>query len=81
MRNGIKSIAVIHDSFGTHACNTQKARGLLNGSFVDMYVENDVIADFKTYNEERLMTEIDVELPERGSLDLEQVRNSPYLFG
>ena len=81
LRNGIKSIAVIHDSFGTHACNTQKARGLLNGSFVDMYVENDVIADFKTYNEERLMTEIDVELPERGSLDLEQVRNSPYLFG
>lgn len=76
----IASIAVIHDSFGTHAGKTEKMRGLLLGSFVDMYTEHDVITDFKEYNEERLMIEIDVPVPPKGDLDLEEVRNSLYCF-
>ncbi|QZI86108.1 DNA-directed RNA polymerase [Vibrio phage 15E36.1] len=77
---GISSIAVIHDSFGTHAGKTEVLRQQLLGSFVDMYQQNDVITDFKEYNEERLMIEIDVEVPQKGDLDLEEVRNSPYCF-
>ena len=77
----IHSIAVIHDSFGTHAGNMHIFKPLLNNSFVDMYQEHDVITEFKEYNEERLMMEIDVELPAKGNLDLEEVRNSTYLFG
>ena len=77
----IESIAVIHDSFGTHAGNTAALRVQLSGAFVDMYQENDVITQFKEENEERLMVEIDVEMPTRGSLDLEEVRDSLYCFG
>lgn len=79
-RAGLNSIAVIHDSFGTHACDTELLRSLLSGSFVDMYIEFDVIAQFKEHNEQLLMTELDVELPESGTLNLEEVRTSPYCF-
>ncbi|AHN84679.1 RNA polymerase (endogenous virus) [Gutovirus Vc1] len=79
-RAGIKAIAVIHDSFGTHAGKTEELRSLLINSFVDMYLEHDVITNFKEENEERLMIEIDVEIPEQGDLDLEEVRLSPYCF-
>ncbi len=60
---------------------TEELRSLLLGSFVDMYQENDVITQFKEYNEERLMIEIEVEVPAKGDLDLEEVRKSPYCFG
>ncbi|CAM0028671.1 RNA polymerase [Vibrio phage D530] len=76
----IGSIAVIHDSFGTHAGRTEELRTLLINSFVDMYLEHDVITAFKEYNEERLMIEIEVVVPAKGDLDLEEVRNSPYCF-
>ncbi|ARB11232.1 DNA-directed RNA polymerase [Marinomonas phage CPP1m] len=78
---GIADIAVIHDSFGTHACHTKKARSILNNTFVDMYQENDVIAGFKEAAEGQIKDKIDVELPEYGTLDLEVVRDSEYLFG
>lgn len=77
----IKDIAVIHDSFGTHAGRTEELRAKLSGAFVDMYQENDVITNFKEENEERLMIEIDVEIPNIGTLDLEEVRDSLYCFG
>ena len=79
--SGIKSIALIHDSFGTHAGNTELLRSLLVNSFVDMYRDNDVITKFKEENEERLMIEIDVEMPTIGNLDLEVIRGSKYCFG
>lgn len=79
--NEITSLAFIHDSFGTHAGKTAKLRKLLSGAFVDMYQQNDVITNFKEENEERLMMEIDVEMPELGHLELEEVRNSLYCFG
>lgn len=79
-RADIKSIAVIHDSFGTHAGKTSLLRKLTSGSFVDMYIEHDVIEEFKLYNEERLMIAIETEEPPKGTLDLEEVRESLYAF-
>ncbi|CAM0028180.1 RNA polymerase [Vibrio phage D529] len=79
-RAGLNSIAVIHDSFGTHAGNTEKLRKLLIDSFVDMYLTFDVITNFKEENEARLLIAIEVEVPEKGDLDLEIVRTSPYAF-
>lgn len=80
-QQGINSISVIHDSFGTHACDTDKLRKILVDTFVDMYTEHDVIKDFKEHNEEVHCMVIDVPEPERGSLDLEVVRQSKYCFG
>lgn len=78
--NGIDSIAVIHDSFGTHACDTEKLRGLLSGAFVKMYEENDVILQFKEHNEDVLLTVFEVDLPTKGNLDLQEVLVSSYCF-
>ncbi|QBJ01030.1 DNA-directed RNA polymerase [Aeromonas phage MJG] len=78
--NGINSIAVIHDSFGTHAGNTEMLRRLLIDSFVDMYQEHDVIADFYDMQCERLVEDLGIELPAKGTLDLELVRTSKYIF-
>ncbi|QHB42723.1 DNA-directed RNA polymerase [Vibrio phage VP-HS15] len=78
--NGITSIAVIHDSFGTHAGNTELLRLHLSGSFVQMYEENDVIKDFIEYNEALILTEIEATVPEKGELDLQEVLKSLYCF-
>lgn len=77
---GIKNIAVIHDSFGTTAGFTVQLRELLAGSFVRMYQEHDVISDFKSYNEERLLMALATPLPTKGDLDLNDVMKSEYCF-
>jgi len=77
---GINSIAVIHDSFGTYAAQTPALRKALVDSFVDMYLEHDVLTDFKEYNEGLICAEIEVDTPAPGDLDLEDVRRSVYAF-
>ncbi|AWD90592.1 DNA-dependent RNA polymerase [Pseudomonas phage Njord] len=77
---GITSIAVIHDSFGTHAGNTERMRKLLINSFVDMYQNHDVIRDFYEAQCERVKCDLELDLPAVGTLDLETVRHSKYIF-
>jgi DNA-directed RNA polymerase len=79
-KHGIDDIAVIHDSFGTYACDTEVLRDCLRETLVDMYEENDVLQDFKEYNECRILEPIDVEVPERMGLDLNEVKKSEYCF-
>ncbi|ATW58212.1 RNA polymerase [Pseudomonas phage uligo] len=78
--HGITSIAVIHDSFGTHAGNTELLRKLLINSFVDMYLSHDVIKDFYEAQCDRMMVDLELDLPAVGTLDLETVRSSQYIF-
>jgi DNA-directed RNA polymerase len=77
---GIDYLAVIHDSFATHAARTDELARLLRDTFVDQY-DGDLLSQFRD--------EIAANLPEGwelppppalGSLDLEEVRHSPYLF-
>lgn len=79
-RAGINSIAVIHDSFGAHAGRTTEARKLLINSFVDMYLEHDVLEELMYSVEAVIGKDLELELPEMGNLDLEEVRNSEYGF-
>ena len=78
---GFSGIAVIHDDFGTHACDTPKLRDLLRETFVKLYDENDVLAQFIEHNEALLLEEIDIDLPVPGELNIKDVLNSPYAFG
>lgn len=79
--NGIESIAVIHDSFGTHAGNTDKLRALLSSSLVDMYSEHDVIRNFITEVEDKTLLDLShIEVPIAGSLDLQEINQSIYAF-
>ena len=78
---GFSGIAVIHDDFGTHACDTPKLRDLLRKTFVQMYDENDVLAQFIEHNESLLLEEIPIELPLSGTLNIKDVEKSDYAFG
>lgn len=78
---GLQSVAVIHDSFGTHAANTGKLRELLSGSLVDMYESHDVIKGFLSEVEGELLEPLeDVVPPSPGKLELRQVCESAYAF-
>lgn len=77
---GIRSFSLIHDSYGTHAGNAWMLAQALRSEFVEMYKE-DVLAVFKTELERQLPigTILD-ELPPKGTLDLEAVKESMYFF-
>lgn len=81
-RAGINSLAVIHDSFGTHAADTDTLVGLLRETFVEQY-SDDVLSRFRDEAKALLPPAWSDEvppIPPKGSLDLEQVRHSAYLF-
>ena len=69
----------VHDSFSTHACDVDKLLDLTKNTFIDMYnvdnfydyIENSLISDKK---------DLDVEQPNRGSLNVEDIYQSDYFF-
>jgi DNA-directed RNA polymerase len=67
-------IAGIHDSFGTHACDVIAMHGAIRGSFVRLYQGRNVLSEF--------LWEVNGvgEVPMRGMLDLESVRESEFFF-
>ncbi len=80
---GIDDVAVIHDSFGTHAADTDRLSEILRETFVRMY-EADPLAHFR----DELLDQIDDEdlqaqllpLPPLGELDLKAVLEATYMF-
>lgn len=79
---GISHVAVIHDSFGTHAANAGALAEILRDTFVDQYTENRL----EIFRDE-LAAQLPPELAERlpplpavGTLDIEQLRESAYMF-
>lgn len=77
--NGMDSIAVIHDSFGTHAGKTDKLRSCLQQSFVELYMD-DWLASFKSDAEGIIKEEIEEEVPVIGTLDLLDILSADYAF-
>lgn len=73
-RRGIDAVAMIHDDYGTHAANAQALYEIIRDEFVKMYEDNDPIADF-----EKRYPGIPP-APAKGSLDIQEVRRSPYFF-
>jgi DNA-directed RNA polymerase len=76
---GITDLALIHDDYGTHACDTDALHRIIRETFISLYAENDPLAAFKAANEREGTTLPD--LPAKGVLDLASVRTSPYFFG
>ena len=77
---GVGSFAMIHDSFGTHAADAAILAEALRDAFVDMYISNDVLANFR---DSALTPDEAKDVPPPpfvGGLDLEGVRSSPYFF-
>lgn len=76
---GITDLALIHDDYGTHACDTDKLHELIRAAFVAMYSLQDPLAAFQRANTSPGI--ILPPMPAKGSLDLAGVMQSEYFFG
>lgn len=82
-KEGIRSFAMIHDSFGTHAGESGKFFRIIREEFVRTYGEQDVLAIFAAQVSDQLSDENLKKLaaiPSKGSLDVSQVMESQYAF-
>jgi DNA-directed RNA polymerase len=82
-QEGIHSFAMIHDSFGTTAADTEALFRIVRESFVEMYSEVDVLEQFRDEIVRQLSDEKRAELsplPTRGTLDLSGVLESRFCF-
>lgn len=79
---GITGLAMIHDSYGTHAADAEALSYELREAFIEQYTP-DVLGGFLEQIKGQLPEELHAKLPPRpelGKLDLEQVRDSKYFF-
>lgn len=79
---GIAHLAMIHDSFGTHACDTARLSRILRETFVEQY-SGDVLADFYEQLKQQLGEELAAELPlppKQGDMDLTSILEAEYTF-
>jgi DNA-directed RNA polymerase len=79
---GIRHLAMIHDSFGTHAADTDLLSQLLRDTFIDQYSGN-VLGDLYDELKEQLPEELAEQLPQPpafGDLDLQVIRAAAYTF-
>jgi DNA-directed RNA polymerase len=76
---GIRHFAMVHDSFGVHACDIDLLNRVLREEFVRIYSEPVLMNFFK----QQWQAHRDVGLPAMpppGNLDIRQVISSPYFF-
>lgn len=71
---GITSLAMIHDDYGTHAEDAPALYRIIRERFVDMYERHDMLQEFSDRHPGL------PELPVLGDLDIRQVLDSPYFF-
>jgi DNA-directed RNA polymerase len=78
---GIRSFAMIHDSYATHACDTDVLAQCCRIAFVECVYSRDVLADFTEQVRQMLPDEAELPpMPPQGSLDLALVLDSPFFF-
>lgn len=81
-RQGLTSFAMIHDSFGVHACDVDLMNATLRDEFIAMYSVN-VLEKFQqeiiAITPEESLAELPP-VPTDGNLDLELVRESDFFF-
>lgn len=77
-RRGL-TFSAVHDSFWTHACDVDEMNEALRDCFVELY-EQPLLERLKASWELRYPITQFPDLPERGSLDLEEVRSATYFF-
>lgn len=76
---GIKHFAMIHDSYGAPLSQAQLMYDTVRESFIQMYTENDVFANFRADMEALADKELP-DIPKKGTLDINVVRQSKYIF-
>ena len=74
----IQSFSVVHDSFGTHACDIELLGVILREKFIEIYKE-DVLQRFKEEQESKGQLNL-TELEEYGNLKIEGVIDAEFFF-
>jgi len=75
---GIRSFAMVHDSYGTLAADTKEMRKATRAAFVELYSQP-VIANLHEQWQQQTSEELP-HPPEQGSLNLKDVLRSEYFF-
>jgi len=81
--NDITHFAMIHDSYATHAADTERFYDCIRGSFIAMYEQEDVLANFRANLEAQLSEESSAQIPAQptpGTLDLQGIARSDFFF-
>lgn len=85
-RKGVTHFSMIHDSYGTHAADAPALANILREAFVEMFSDDilqswseEVLQILPKQEDKRKKIEIP-ELPVFGTLNLQEVLESPYFF-
>jgi len=79
--NGVRSVAVVHDSFGTLAADTDMLAACLRESLVSLYTDRDNLAEFRLEICSALPTSDNIpQVPEVGNLNLNLIKESDFVF-
>ena len=76
---GVQSFAMVHDSFGTHACDTTLLAAELREQFVAIYSDNWLQRTYEDVRQYAPHVEIP-EPPARGSFDVSEVTQAEFFF-
>lgn len=82
-KRGMSDFALIHDSLGTHAGNTEQFIAIIRESFHRLYAENDPLEMLTTHLISQIPEEARKklpEMPEKGDLDVNDILSAEYLF-
>lgn len=78
---GVQSFAMIHDSYGTHAGYGDIMFKTVREVIIQTYTDNDVLQDLHDHVENLLEDSSDLpEVPAKGNLDINCIRDSLYAF-
>lgn len=83
LEQGINQFAVVHDSFGTLACDMDMLGACIRTSFVHMYEDRDVLEELRQRVIDVVGPRIAKNLehvPAKGKLDITGVLESPFFF-
>lgn len=76
----VSNFTTVHDSFGTSLGEAEELRGVIRQQMVKLYSENEPLKDFKAHAEELLGRHIDIDLPRKGTLDINSILSSKFVF-
>jgi DNA-directed RNA polymerase len=77
------AVAVVHDSYATHACDVPEMVGTLKRTFVEIYEQDwfeSLQRDFQACAERAFEPVRLLPPPERGEFDINEVHNAEYFF-
>jgi DNA-directed RNA polymerase len=77
--SGLRHFAMVHDSYGVHACDVELLNRVLREEFVKIYFEP-VLQNFLEQQRKAHPGLVLPDPPQRGSLDIRQVVQSDYFF-